>query len=61
VADRPSDYVRRLPIGERLPLGEVASDPLFPFEGEFRVRPLDPPLLPEPARHGVDAADRALA
>jgi diadenosine tetraphosphate (Ap4A) HIT family hydrolase len=57
VADRPSDYVRRLPIGERLPVGEVASDPLFPFEGDFRVRPLDPPLLPEPARHGVDAAD----
>lgn len=24
----------------------------FPFEGELRVRPLQPPVLPEPARHG---------
>ncbi len=57
MADQPSDYVRRLPIGERLPTGDVASDPLFPFEGDVRVRPLDPPLLPEPERHGADAAD----
>ena len=42
---RPSEFVRRLPIGERLPLGEVADDPLFPFEGQISTRPLDPPLL----------------
>lgn len=52
MADQPSDYVRRLPIGEPLPIGEVANDPLFPFEGDFRVRPLEAPLLPEPARYG---------
>ena len=50
--EQPSDYVRRLPIGERLPLGEMVDDPLFPFEGEMVTHPLDPPTLPEPARRG---------
>ena len=36
--DEPSDYLRRLPIGERMPLGELAEDPLFPFEGESTSR-----------------------
>jgi diadenosine tetraphosphate (Ap4A) HIT family hydrolase len=57
LAEPPSDFVRRLPIGERLPADEVVDDPLFPFEGEIRVRALEPPLLPEPERHGVDAPD----
>lgn len=48
----PSEFVRRLPIGERLPLGDVADDPLFPFEGEIRTHPLEEPILPEPSRRG---------
>jgi diadenosine tetraphosphate (Ap4A) HIT family hydrolase len=55
VAEEPSDFVRRLPIGERLPLGDLLEDPLFPFEGDVRVKTLDAPVLPEPERHGVDA------
>jgi diadenosine tetraphosphate (Ap4A) HIT family hydrolase len=52
-----SEYVRRLPIGERMPLGEVADDPLFPFEGQISTRPLDEPLLPEPPRRGEPGGD----
>lgn len=55
--ERPSSYVQRLPIGERLPLGGLPDDPLFPFEGDIRVQPLREPLLPEPSRLGVDAAE----
>lgn len=51
---KPRPYVARLPIGERLPLGEVASDDLFPLDGEIRVKPLEAPILPEPTRHGAD-------
>ena len=40
MAEKPSDFVRRLPIGERLPLGDLLEDPLFPFEGDVRVRTL---------------------
>ena len=39
----------------RLPLPDVASWDIFPFEGDIRVRPLEAPVLPEPARHGEDA------
>ena len=45
-------YLRRLPIGERLPLGPVADDPLFPFDGEITVDALQAPTLPEPIRRG---------
>lgn len=57
MAEEPSAFVRRLPFGERMPADAVASDPLFPFEGEIRTRPLETPTLPEPAREGVDGAD----
>ncbi|MFK4106786.1 hypothetical protein ACI2L1_43440 [Streptomyces sp. NPDC019531] len=55
----PSDFVRRLPTGERLPLpaDSVADWPTFPFEGDFRVKPLQPPALPEPARNGEDGPE----
>ncbi|AYC43686.1 hypothetical protein [Streptomyces griseorubiginosus] len=50
----PSAFVRRLPTGERLPLpaDSVAAWETFPFEGDLRVRPLQPPVLAEPDRHG---------
>ncbi|MEU6352960.1 hypothetical protein ABZ896_27140 [Streptomyces sp. NPDC047072] len=51
----PSAFVRRLPTGERLPMPaeSVADWETFPFEGDdLRVKPLRPPVLPEPARAG---------
>lgn len=56
-SERPSDFVRRLPIGERLPLDDMVNDALFPLEGEITTKPLEEPRLPEPSRFGVDAAD----
>ena len=53
----PSDFVRRLRIGERLPIGEVVNDELFPFDGEIAVKPLEPARLPEPARRGEADGD----
>ena len=51
-ASGPTDFVRRLPIGERLPLGNLLEDELFPFDGQIAVKPLEAPRLPEPARRG---------
>lgn len=56
-ADRASAFVRRLPIGERLPLGDLLSNDLFPFEGEITIQPLEPPTLPEPTRPGAGGID----
>lgn len=55
--EEPSAYIRRLPIGQRMPVDEIVDDPLFPLEGQFRVQPLAEPILPEPTRRGVDARD----
>jgi len=42
----------------RLPLARMAGWEVFPFERDgLRTVPLDPPVLPEPARRGEDAAD----
>ncbi|WP_405825527.1 hypothetical protein OG241_48825 [Streptomyces sp. NBC_01390] len=58
---QPSAFVRRLPVGERLPMPEnpVTGWETFPFElaeGELRVKPLLPPVLPEPERDGEAGA-----
>jgi diadenosine tetraphosphate (Ap4A) HIT family hydrolase len=52
--ERPerSPYLRRLPIGKRLPIGELVDDELFPLEGEIGVKPLAAPVIPEPHRRG---------
>lgn len=55
--DEPGAYLRRLPIGQRLPLGETIHDPLFPFDGQISVQPLQEPILPEPERPGVVERD----
>jgi diadenosine tetraphosphate (Ap4A) HIT family hydrolase len=55
--EKPSAYLQRLPIGTRLPLGEVADDDLFPFEGEMTTKPLEAPRLPEPPRRGEPGGD----
>ncbi|MDA8435814.1 MAG: hypothetical protein M0Z98_07500 [Actinomycetales bacterium] len=36
----------------RLPLPDVTTWDIFPFEGELRVKRLEQPVLPEPPRHG---------
>jgi hypothetical protein len=48
----PSAYHARLPYGERVSADPVLASPLFPFEGDIRVRPLADPVLPEPLRMG---------
>ncbi len=37
-------------------LDELIADSWFPFAGDITVKPLDPPVVPEPARAGVDPA-----
>ncbi len=39
------------------PLPDFVNWPTFPFDGQLRVRPLDRPTLPEPAREGVEISD----
>jgi diadenosine tetraphosphate (Ap4A) HIT family hydrolase len=55
----PSDFVARLPIGEQLtlPADSMLSWDIFPFTGEIRVKPLTPPVLPEPPRNGEEGPD----
>ncbi len=50
-------YLDRLPIGQRLPIGDVVNDDLFPFDGEIRVKPLEQPVVPEPHRRGEAGRD----
>lgn len=56
-APRQSVFLRRLPYGERLPLGDLLDNDLFPFEGEIATKPLEPPTLPEPERRGAGGED----
>ncbi|MEU8530063.1 MULTISPECIES: HIT family protein [Streptomyces] len=55
----PSDYVKRLPIGEEIPLpeGGIPFWEVFPYEGDIRIKPLDEPVLPEPPRKGEDGEE----
>lgn len=50
----PSEYVRKLPIGERIPFPAdgIPGWEIFPFEGDMQVKVLEPPVLPEPPREG---------
>ncbi|MEV8377896.1 hypothetical protein AB0P21_34475 [Kribbella sp. NPDC056861] len=50
--ERPSEYHRRLPYGERVAADPVLGGPFFPFEGDLQVVPLAEPVLPEPPRAG---------
>ncbi|MBA3234345.1 MAG: hypothetical protein H0T17_10440 [Propionibacteriales bacterium] len=38
-------------------LAELIADTWFPFAGDMTVKPLDDPVVPEPPRHGLEAAD----
>lgn len=60
MTEEPSDFVRRLPVGERLPFpaGGIPGWDTFPFETDgMRVVPLEEPVLPEPPRFGEDGPD----
>lgn len=37
-------------------LDELIADSWFPFTGDIAVKPLDPPVIPEPDRGGLDPA-----
>lgn len=52
-------FVSRLPIGERIPFpdGGIPGWSTFPYEGDLQVRVLEPPVLPEPPRHGQDGPE----
>ncbi|MGW6282985.1 hypothetical protein [Kribbella sp. NPDC055071] len=52
MTDRPSEYHRRLPYGERMSAEPLLGHPFFPFEGDIQVVPLAEPVLPEPPRRG---------
>jgi hypothetical protein len=41
----------------RLPMPSVADWDTFPFDGDLRVRPLEPPAEEDRRREGEDAAD----
>ncbi|WP_246157874.1 hypothetical protein [Catellatospora sichuanensis] len=54
--ESPHPFVARLPIGEPIPMPAdgIPGWSTFPYEGDLRVRSLEPPVLPEPARDGED-------
>lgn len=53
-----SPYHDRLPIGERVSAAPLIESPFVHFEGDFRMAPLEPMLVPEKPRGGeYDAAD----
>jgi diadenosine tetraphosphate (Ap4A) HIT family hydrolase len=53
------DFVSHLPIGERIefPSGGIPYWEIFPFEGDLQIKALEPPVVPEPPRHGADGPD----
>ncbi|HEY9370780.1 hypothetical protein [Streptomyces sp.] len=55
----PSDFVKRLPIGERIPMPEngIPFWEIFPYEGELAIKVLEQPVLPEPLRKGEDGEE----
>lgn len=64
MSDDPRDvtaYHRRLPYGERVPATPLLDSPLFPFDGEIRVRPLEAPVVPEPPRRGEPGGGACIA
>jgi diadenosine tetraphosphate (Ap4A) HIT family hydrolase len=52
-----SDYLRRQPIGERLSTAPLIGNELWLFDADLETRVLESPIIPEPARWGVDGVD----
>lgn len=59
----PSQYVRALPIGERIPFPAdgIPFWEIFPYEGDLQVKVLDAPVLPEPPRSGESGPEECSA
>src|SRR4051812_37944431 len=59
MSNEPSEYVKRLPIGQRIPLPAdgIPFWDVFPYEGDLQIKILDEPTLPEPPRHGEAGPD----
>ena len=49
-----SAYHDALPVGERLSAQPLLESPFFGFEGDLRMKPLEPMLVPERPRSGVE-------
>ena len=53
-----SPWHDRVPIGESLSAQPLLDDPMGSFEGDLRMAPLEPMLVPEKPRHGeLDASE----
>jgi diadenosine tetraphosphate (Ap4A) HIT family hydrolase len=52
-----SDYLRRMPIGQRVSTAPLTGDDLWPFDVDLETVPLAEPLLPEPPRGGTRGVD----
>ena len=51
------DYLTRLPIGERVSTAPLTGNELWPFDVDLETVPIEPPTIPEPARHGEAGVD----
>lgn len=52
-----SDYLRRLPIGQRVSTAPLTGSDLWPFDVDLETVPLDEPQIPEPPRGRADGVD----
>ena len=52
-----SDYLRRLPIGQRVSTAALTGDDLWPFDTDLETVPLAEPVIPEPPRAGEGGVD----
>jgi diadenosine tetraphosphate (Ap4A) HIT family hydrolase len=54
-----NDYLRRLPIGQRVSTAPLTGNELWPFDADLETVPLAEPIIPEPARRGEGGVDCA--
>ena len=52
-----SDYLRRLPIGQRVSTAPLTGNELWPFDADLETVALQEPRIPEPSRGGAGGVD----
>lgn len=52
-----SDYLRRLPVGQRVSTAPLTGNELWPFDSDQETVALEEPRIPEPPRGGVGGVD----
>ena len=52
-----SDYLRRLPIGQRISTAPLTGNELWPFDADLETVALQEPRIPEPRRGGAGGVD----